>query len=125
MIHFEGHILATDEALEHLDKINIKFIETNMDLINFEKVYTVRKVEDTSGKSPVPNKYSVMRTATFPNLVVMQNPGKFDFNNIMLALYFVNIDSYFRSSPIKNVRKKGKVILVETENSIYELTESK
>ena len=124
MIHFEGHILATDEALEHLDKINVKFVETNLDLINYEKIYTVRKVRDTSGRSPIPNTYDVISNPTFPNLVIMQG-SKFNPNNIMLALYFVTFDDYFRSSPVKNVTKKGKTILVETENSIYELTESK
>lgn len=124
MIHFEGHILSSADALEHLDKVNVKFVEINLDIINFDKTYFVSKVKDISGKSPIPTNTVVIGHSAFPNLVIMQE-GTFNPEKIYLALYFYNYTEVFRTSPIKNVTKKGKKILVETENSVYELTDSK
>lgn len=115
----EGQIFATDEALENLDKINLEFVQTNLDLIDFKKFYTVKKIKDTSGNSPIFNNQITVYHATIPNLIVTQSKS----DKIMLILYFEGFTTLFRTSPVKNVTKKGKKILVETENSIYELME--
>lgn len=122
MIEAKEGILATDYALNHLDLINIYFVKINLDLVDFKKRYKVNKIKNTSGLSQILNGMQVVRYATLPILIVMQNET-FDKNNINLALYFSTSFEFFRTSPIKNVTKKEKKILVETENSVYELTE--
>jgi hypothetical protein len=118
----QDNFYLTDEALNHLDLINIEFVKTNLDLVDFTKNYTVKKIKDISGKSPIANDYTVMPYFRTPTLIVMQGET-FNPKNVMLALYFYTSWMYFRTSPVKNVTKKGKNILVETENSVYELME--
>lgn len=123
MTEIQGGILATDYALNHLDLINIHFVKINLDLVDFKKRYKVIKIKNTSGLSPILNGIQVIRYATLPILIVMQD-DVFNKNNINLALYFSTSFEFFRTSSIKNVTKKADKILVETENSIYELTEA-
>lgn len=116
-------LYSSEETLDHLDKINIEYVRLNLDLIDFDKNYTCKKIKDISGKSPIPTNATVVSNKTLPGLVAMED-NSFDPNNIMLAIYFNGYLEFFRTSTVKNVTKKGNKILVETENSVYQLTEA-
>lgn len=104
------HKAIEDERPDLVDDIKANAVKVGLDVIDFEDVYTLKKL-GAKNESPrgYPNKYTVLRNS---KVCLIGNSND-------VALYFVSISEWFRTSAIVAVKKTKAGIQVETENSHY------
>ena len=100
--------------------IKRKAILKGLDIIDYEKTYTLYKV-GVKNVSPYgyPDKFEVLVNA-YPYVA-----GIVVENKTLISLVMLTLNEYFITSDIVSCVKKGKTIKIETKNSYYELKETK
>ena len=125
----EEPLMCVEAGLDHLDAINVLYVKTNMDLIDYDKIYTLTKTGVKKKHPEYDNKYVVMQSGRVKLLIQHKIFNVFDPKELYAALYIEDahglFPDWFRTSPVINCTKTSKGIRIETQNSYYLLTEDK